>query len=545
MLLPLALTLGTVAGLGSYYETSDDASLAWLFSGVMALKPVASLPLYFHGYGHVLAAAYTALPNWPWFGLLNAGLLGLATVLVFAVLDRLLRSHLRPAALVLVLVVFFGVAWLEHWLWFSHVRVGVLLSGASVLFAAQRPGRGAPLIIGLAGLGAAWLMRPSLALMGFVAVLPAAVLLAGGIRRAAPVILSAVLGLALAAGTAALLQTPTEARAQARDRYFARVLDFDQLRPQPRTPADSLGTAALSLWLMGDSTVVNEALCQRAYVFNAREFFAQQVPAKIMMRAGQLARDYFPLLLALAATALGKARKRRQRPLFWLVQLSFAAALVLCAGFLKLPPRLALPLLDFWLITNLAFVFSAQERSAGLSSTASVALPRGLRLLGLVAVQVVVLLYGAKTLHRRQVLGQEERRHRLALQSIAQARAGRILILAGSNDLLKSLSPFRTYSLGPGPVLVLTGWQSHDASQSQLRRALSGTADQTECLRRLAAPAQPGPAPVWVLTPETAAWLSRRFRFDGPRMQLSPTFGEALPTDSTLRFYRVQPWPAR
>ncbi|MCC3152480.1 hypothetical protein Q3A66_05645 [Hymenobacter sp. BT770] len=548
MLLPLALTLGTVAGLGSYYETSDDGSLAWLFSGVMALKPVTSLPLYFHGYGHVLAAAYNALPNWPWFGLLNAALLGLATVLIFAVLDRLLRPHLRPAMLVLALVVFFGMAWLEHWLWFSHVRVGVLLAGGAVLFAAQRPGRGAALLIGLAGLGAAWLMRPSLALLGFVAVLPAAVLLAGSIRRAAPVVLGAALGLALAAGAAALLQTPTEARTQARDRYFARVLDFDQLCPQPRTPADSLGTAALSLWLMGDSTVVNEALCQRAYAFSAREFFAQQVPAKIMVRVGQMVRDYFPLLLALAATAWGMVRYRRQRPMFWLVQLGFVAALGLCAGFLKLPPRLALPLLDFWLLTNLAFVFSAQERSVGLSSTASVLfpnLPRALRLLGLVVGLVVVLIYGAKTLHRRQVLGQEERRHRLALQAIAQARAGRILILAGSNDLLKSLSPFRSYSLGPGPVLVLTGWQSHDASQSQLRRALSGTADQTECLRRLATSAQPGLAPVWVLTPETAAWLSRRFRFDGPRMQLSPTFGLALPTESTLRFYRVQPWPAR
>ena len=57
VLLPLLLILLTVAGLGSYYEASDDTTLAWLFSGVLALKPVSSVPLYFHGYGHLLAAA--------------------------------------------------------------------------------------------------------------------------------------------------------------------------------------------------------------------------------------------------------------------------------------------------------------------------------------------------------------------------------------------------------------------------------------------------------------------------------------------------------
>ena len=96
VLLPLVLMLGTVAGLGSYYETSDDSTLAWLFSGVLALKPVPSVPLYFHGYGHVLAAAYAAIPGVSWFGWLLGGLLAWATVLAFAVLDRWLRPLLPP-----------------------------------------------------------------------------------------------------------------------------------------------------------------------------------------------------------------------------------------------------------------------------------------------------------------------------------------------------------------------------------------------------------------------------------------------------------------
>ena len=68
VLLPLVLVMATVAGLGSYYETSDDTTLAWLFSGVLAQPPVSALPLYFHGYGHGLAAAYVAWPGVPWVG---------------------------------------------------------------------------------------------------------------------------------------------------------------------------------------------------------------------------------------------------------------------------------------------------------------------------------------------------------------------------------------------------------------------------------------------------------------------------------------------
>ena len=551
LLLPGALVLGTVAGLGSYYETSDDASLAWLFGGVLALKPVPSLPLYFHGYGHGLAAAYAAFPHVPWFGLLNAALLGVATVLVFAVLDRLLRPRLRPVPLGLALAVFFLVGWLEHWLWFSHVRGSVLLAGAAVLFAAQRPGRRGALLLGLAGLGAAWLIRPSASVLGAAAALPAAVLLAGSVRRALPVVGSAALVLGVATGLGLLLQTPGAARTQSRDRAFASVLDFEQRRAAPRTPADSLGTAALSLWLMGDSSLVNEALVQRAYRFDAPDFLTRQLPARLGARAALLVRDYFPLLLALAASALAVRRFREPRAGFWLVQLGCGGGLVFLAGWLKLPPRLALPVLDFWLLANLAFLVwpdGFRPAAAGRSRpVAFVKIPRSIRWAGGAAGLVVLLLYGAKTGHRRQVLRAERHRHERALEALAQARAGRLLIAAGTNDLLKSLSPFRCVSLGPGPVLMLSGWPSHDASQARLRLALSGTADQTECLRRLAtrAPAAARPAPLWVLTPGAAAWLQRRFRHAGRAPLPVLTSGRPFRADSTLRFYRAQPAAAR
>ncbi|GAB3847444.1 hypothetical protein GCM10028822_08870 [Hymenobacter terrigena] len=570
VLLPLALSAATVLGLGSYYETNDDATLAWLFGGILALKPVVSVPLFLHGYGHLLAAAYTAAPGVPWLGLLLGALLAASTLLTFAVLDKMMRPHLRPGPRALVLTLFFGLAWLEHWLWFSHGRVALLLAGAGVLFAAQRPGRRGALLLGLMALGAAWLIRPSLAVLGAAAVMPAAVWLAGSWRRAAPVLGSAGLGLLLATSALLWLQTPAETRAQRRDAAFSRILDFDQLQPQPRTPADSLGTAAIGLWLLGDSTVVNEALTQRAYRFDAEAFLTHEVPAKLRQRFILLVHDYFPLLLALAATAVAVARRRGRHGWFWLVQLGFVGALSVLAGLFKLPPRLALPLLDFWLLTSLIFWLKAvgQARldesieaaneahasiatsvTAGYNRQASLSFGEGpvgvrSRRLATVVMLLIIILYAAKTWHRHQVLSQEQRRNENALRYIQNQSAGRVRILAGTNDFLKSLSPFRTYSLGPGPVLMLSGWPSHDASQARLRYALAGTTDQTECLRRLAQPLAAGQPPqaLWVLTPETADWLNRRFRFDGPRLLLS--LEKVTPADgsvSTVWLYHVQP----
>ena len=542
VLLPLALAVGTVAGLGSYYEASDDTTLAWLFAGVLSVGPITAVPLYFHGYGHALAALYGAVPGVPWLGVLLAAMLAAATMLVFAVLDRLLRPHLRPRPLALALVGFFAVAWLEHWMWFSYVRVALLLAGAAVLFAAQRPARRGALAVGLVGLGAAWLLRPSLAMVGFGAALPAALWLAGGWRRAAPVLLGGGLLLALGTGGAAALRTPAQARTQALDGQLARVVDFDQLRPQPRTAADSLGTVAVDLWLLGDSTVVSDALFRRAYAFAPADFFGRVLPAKLGQRLGLLGRDYFPVLLALAAGA-GLLR-RRARPGFWWVQAGFAGALLLLAGLLKLPARLALPLLDFWLITTLAYALRPKQYEAGAAEGAGKkplpAAKQPVHRWLLAGALVAGLLYGAKTWHRRQVLGPERSRHEATLAAIERLGAGRVRILAGTNDLLKSLSPFRSYAPGPGPVLLLTGWNAHDASQARLRRALSGHADQTGCLRYLAASGGAGKPPLWVLTPETAAWLGRRFALGGPRLRLVPVPGPPFLADTTLREYRPE-----
>lgn len=568
VLLPLLLALAVVLGLGSYFETSDDGTLAWLFAGVLTLKPVVSVPLYLHGYGHVLAASYAVAPAVPWLGLLLAGLLTAASALWFAVLERLLRPWLQPGGLLLALALFFGLAWLEHWLWFSHARVALLLAAGGLLFAAQRPSRRGPLLLGLAALLAAWLVRPGLATLAALAVLPAVLLLADGGRRAASLLFSAALLLALSFGLNRVTQTPAEARVQARDARLARILDYEQLRPAPRTTADSLGTSAIGLWLLGDSTVVDPVLRSPVYRFEAPDFFGRVLPAKLELRARQLGRDYFPMMLALLATTVAVRRSRPTPRGFWLVQLAFAAGLLALACLLKLPPRLALPLLDCWLLTNL--IYWLAPAGNGLGEAASVAVSedgatnfgssvsspfaivgtgagRGFcRLLAIGIVLLVSSLYAAKTWHRHLVLRKEQRRHERPISFLRHLGGRPVRILAGTNDLLKSLSPFRTYSPGPGPVLLLTGWPAHDASQAGLRRTLSGTTDQTECLRRLAqlptysAP----PRAVWLLSAETAHWLSRRLRAQGPRLLLYPeSAAVTVGTDSTVRVYHVQGWP--
>lgn len=296
VLLPLLLLLSAALGLGCYFETNDDLTIVSLLRGVSAAVPVTDLHLYFHGYAAAWAALYGWAPAVPWYAISLYALLYAATVLVFAVLEKALRGRWSGGALTLLLVLFFGVAWLEHGFWFNYVRVPLLLAGAGVLFAAQgAPGRRA-LAVGLVAFGLAWLIRPSAAVLGAAVAAPGAWWLAG--RRAGWVLGGAVAWSVVGAVWLHLSWSPEAATFRRLDLLKSNLLDFQLTSPAPNlSAADGLSVAAAQHWMLADSARINEAFFARAAPWQLAYFGQHTAPTKLRTALVQLARDYFPLLL--------------------------------------------------------------------------------------------------------------------------------------------------------------------------------------------------------------------------------------------------------
>ncbi|WP_426492291.1 hypothetical protein [Hymenobacter sp. 102] len=519
LLLPLLLLLLSGAGLGCFFETNDDLTIVALLRGETAATPVADLYLYFHGFAWAWSWLYTTEPSVPWYGLTLYALLYAASVGVFAVLWRLLRPHAGRGAVVAALVLFWSVAWLEHGLWFNYLRVPLLLAGAGVLFTAQRaPARWA-LFVGLLAFGLSWLIRPSAAVLGVVATAPGAWWLAG--RRGLPVLAGAAVWTLLGALWLNLTWPPAAATFRRLDVLKSNLNDFQLTAPPARAlpPADSLGLAEVRAWMFPDSTLVNEPLFARVAPFQPGYFLEETAPDKLLTLLQQLSRNYFPLLLLLAATWVLVSRKFGSR-WFWLAQLSYAGLLLGLGLVLKLPPRLALPLLDFWVIGNLLCVFRSETAPRR-------AVPM---LLGVLA--VAALPYGYKTWHRSEVLAQEQQRSYQRRKDLYKlAGMADIVVSDLWEDTYKSQSPlteghppaihaFRTVK--PRKHLSLLGWQTLHPSQPALRQQLTGSRSFIEALQRLGK----RPDVAWLLSPEGAALLNRHLALlrpaGQPLMQLVP-----------------------
>ena len=510
--LPLALLAGTVLGLGSYFETNDDAHLVLL----LRARPTPELP-YLPGLSRALAAAYAAAPAVPWYGLVLGLLLALACGVLLAVLHGLLRPRLSSAATSGVLGFAFLVAGLEHWLWFSHARVAALLALAGVLLAAtSRPRARLGLLQLLAGLVlvlVACLIRPGVVAVSLLAAAPAALWLAGtraqstagapavraAVVRGVLVVMAAV-GVWGAVQAAVLLPASAAMRTyRQRDALLALALDYDLLRPAPRTPADVRAVAAVKQWLLGPEVLVRPANLRRAYAFDGAFFLLHALPAKLSRSLALLGRDYFPLLALLAGgMALGQRLLPPTRRWFWGTQLYYGGLMLGLASLLKLPPRLALPLLTGWVLASLAALMGEGRAPRPLAGGEQ----RAVRL-GLV---VLAVLYAVKCGHRAVVLRAEQRAHVDALARVAARHRGGVLLLGGADELLKSLSPWQNYSLGAGPVVPLTGWPAHlPATRAALRRL----------------PPDPAEAQ-WLLAPELVPLLAR-VPLAGRAWQLTPT----------------------
>lgn len=505
LLLPLGLLLLSGGLLGTYFETNDDLAILGMVRGATAAGPQTNLYLYFHGYAALWTRLYAAWPLVPWYGLTLYGLLYVATVLVGAVLNQLLRPHLRPVPRALVLVLLFGLAWLEHGFWFNYTRVPLLLAGAALLYTATRyPGRGWPAVVpGLLLTGAAAGIRPGGALLGLLAAAPAAWWLAG--RPA----LGVLAGQLLVVGGLALVVGRGETVAAYR-RFDTQVAFFNDYRLSTALPArrltappDRLALAAARRWLYSDSTLTNEAFFGRVMQVRPAEYLRYTAPVKLARTLLGLGRDYFPLLLLLGLSGLAVVRGRPAgRGLFWGVQVAFVALLLGLGTLLKLPPRAALPLLDFWVLANLGFVVrrgllprwplaTGPARAAGL------------------ALLVATAAYACKTGHRSQVLAREraanEQQQRRLL---AVAGGSSVLVTDGLAATYKSNSPFAPgpWPAGPHRILLLAGWPAYSPAQPRLLACLAGTRAFVPALLRLAR--QPGVA--WLLTPPTAGLLNRQ-----------------------------------
>ncbi|MBD2716994.1 hypothetical protein KBK19_18255 [Microvirga sp. STR05] len=518
VLLPALLLLAVATGLGSYFETNDDAAIMQLLRGTTAAAPVSTLYLYFHGLGAALAWLYQAMPAVPWYALLLYALLYAATAGAFTFLDRLLVGKLPAGWAALLLTLFFLVAWLEHGFWFNYVRVPILLAGVGVLCAAQRPQSRWALCWGLLAFALSWLIRPSAALLGLLAAAPGAWWLAG--RRALPVLGGAVAWAITGAVWLQLTWSPAAATFRRLDVLKSNLLDF-QLAAPPATSlsaTDSLGLAAAQQWLLADSTLVNEGFFARAAPLPGPRYFLTHIaPAKLSQALPQLVRDYFPLLLLLLASVLLQAgRGVPQKKSFWLLQAGYVGLLLALAAVLKLPPRIALPLLDLWVLSNLAFVLArpAAARQAPWSI--------------LVVLAVAFVPYAYKTWHRRTTLVQErqrnqaERQRLFALVHQPPASLPELILSDAFEATYKAESPFAEHSL-VARRLTVAGWTTLHPSQAAWRQQLTGTRNFAEGLRRLAQRTDVG----WILTLGSARIFNYQLaQLPGRHVQLVPAAGQ-------------------
>ncbi|ALD21080.1 hypothetical protein [Hymenobacter sp. DG25A] len=485
--------------LGFYYETNDDLAIIQLLRGNTAATPVTNLHLYFHGLAWVLAGLFRLLPNVPWYGVLLYGLLYAATALTFAVLDRLVRHRVAPGLVTLLLVLFYSMAWVEHAMWFNYMRVPLLLAGAGLLYAAQRPEQFSARIIGIVAFGLSWLIRPSAADLALLLVVPGVLWLGG--RRAVPVLAAAVAWALIGGLAAGLLRGPEASTFRTLDVLKSNVNDYQLYRPMPRTPADSLGVQEVEQWLLGDSVLINEAFFSRVYVPDARYFTQEVLPQKLLLTASQLVLNYFPVLFLILALQVWVATSARMagRGRFWLLQVAFLVLLFGLGSMLKLPSRLALPVLDLWVLTNLVFLLRDSRR------------PVNHEILSFLLVLLLAAApYGYKLWHRQTTLTAEQLRGRRALARFRRLTyPASVVVTDAVNTTYKSQNPLRVHTIGSAYLktcLNLTGWPTLDPSQPRLRQRLTGTRDFTESLRVLA---RRRAAVKWYLTPGTARLLNQ------------------------------------
>ncbi|UOQ68119.1 hypothetical protein [Hymenobacter volaticus] len=373
--------------------------------------------------------------------------------------------------------------------------------------------------------GLSWLIRPGVAVLGALLAVPAAYWVSG--HRALPVLAGTLLWAALGAGILASQTTSQEAAYRAIDVFESQLIDYQWLRPTPRTALDSLRLRVMRHRMRTDTTLINKALFYRTAHFESEYFLRETAPAKLRVLVSLVLHDYFPLLM-LQLILWGWVALSANMPVrrwFWLTQVGYALLLLGLGIGLKLPPRIGLPFFDFWALSNLLYVL--RERGC-------VTIQRLESIIAVLAVAAVP--YSYKTLHRRAVL-QRERQHNILLrhQLTAKLPADALMVTDVLPATYKAASPFHNPDAVPGKMLLLTGWTTSDPSQAAWRQQLTGTRNFAESMRRLAGI---GPRVQLLLTPSVARILNEQLETnDSAVARLLPELRVQASAADTLRYY--------
>lgn len=532
-LLPAALLGLTGILFGYYYESNDDVAITQVLRGQAAVAPVANLHLYFHGLSFVLAALYRMAPLVPWFGITLYLLLYASLVLLYHVLFDVLRPKGSTLSIAVVFSLLYWFAWQETALLMNFTRLPVLLVGSGVLFAAHRGGKWLALGIGMAAVALGWCIRPSAGVLGLVAAIPAAWWL--GRQRALVPVLCA--GMLMVLGSVAISSsyTPVERAYRRLDVWKSSYSDFLLYQTKPVTTADSLGVLSVQTWSLGDSTVVNEALFNRVFYFDRDVFVRQKILQKSFASFYAL-RDYYALLV-LFPMAVGLWLSWRRKWLhhweFWLAQVAFTALLLALTIAMKLPLRVASPLLSVW--TAGIIIYVAQ------SSPGPLRLPAGWRW----ALYALVPLFSYKLWHDSRAYKFSQERNEAYLKQIYALAQHKTLMSAGVEWAYEMLSPFTTYQLSDKPVVTMMGWLTLEPSLVELREQLTGTRDFEESLHLLST----RPDAIWIMRDDYAAYLRKYTRAHRSQsaVVLEPTLQKIIATNPEFaRLYtvRLRPRPA-
>lgn len=490
--LPALLLLGTWGSFGCYFESNDDVAISQVLRGETALTPTTNLHLYFHGLAYLLATLYQLAPTFPWYGLLLYLLLYGSLVLAYQLLVDLLAPKLALRYLVGCLLLVYGFGWLETAVLMNFTRLPILLVGTGVLYGTNQRAHWLPLLIGGTFVTLGWSIRPSAAALGWAVALPGCWWLARW-RAVIPVVSA---GLLLAVLTAIVLATysPVELAYRRMDVLLANYLDYELYSPHPQTPQDSLGLLAIQNRAFADSTVLTERLFTHSIAFDWAPFLHQTLRHKVYSSYSMFRVNYLWLILFLFVIGVGAliGSRGRQRGEFLAAHMAFAILLLCLTVGLKLPTRLASPLLSIWILCTLLYVSSYCSHM--LRPTAL-----GWVLLGGILIGHSRKLWIPSKLFRHHQAENEE-----YMRQVYSVARNRTLVVGGVEWAYQYLSPFKTYELSDSPALTLMGWLALEPSVGDLRQQMSGTRDFEQSLITLAA----DPKTLWLLQPYYVSYLN-------------------------------------